>query len=153
MIKRAKATLWVLALVYSLFIGAHPLLAQTLKSINSHTIHVHKSQSVRAQTSLLEQCQQTAVNQCTANCNDIGECIFGCEIGGIHDPNVCLESCSTLGAPCLDACLQTAEAIDICLSPIPTLSEWGTFLLAGLLAMCSLLLLRRQHSHASSPEG
>jgi hypothetical protein len=28
-------------------------------------------------------CQQAAVNTCASGCADIGECIFGCEIGGI----------------------------------------------------------------------
>jgi len=55
--------------------------------------------------------RQNCVNQCNAGCSDIGECIFGCEIGGINKPDQCAHSCSTLGQLCLDSCVQTGDCI------------------------------------------
>ena len=57
--------------------------------------------------------KNTCVRACTANCADVGECIFGCEIGGINNSDTCSSSCSGLGAACLDSCLQTVECINI----------------------------------------
>jgi hypothetical protein len=62
-------------------------------------------------------CTQIAVNNCTAGCGDIGECIFGCEIGGINNPNVCSVDCSNLTSACLDSCTSTNKAITAC-SPL-----------------------------------
>jgi len=181
------------------------------------------------------QCKNNAVNACTAQCADIGECIFGCEIGGINSVNTCSSSCTGLGSPCLNSCIQTVNAINICLAPtiggtvsglgaddslvlqnnggdnlainangaftfptwvptdssylvtvltqptgqtcvvangsgtangnvanvsvrcssitVPTLSEWGAVLLAGLLVICGLLLVGRMYFPSRSPEG
>jgi len=59
-------------------------------------------------------CQHDAVIQCNAQCSDIGECIFGCEIGGIGNSDVCAESCSTLGDTCLNSCLKVINQIANC---------------------------------------
>jgi len=55
--------------------------------------------------------KNAAVNQCVSQCADIGECIFGCEIGGINNVDTCSSSCTGLGTPCLNACLSTVNAI------------------------------------------
>jgi hypothetical protein len=181
-----------------------------------------------------DQCKNNAVNACTMQCADIGECIFGCEIGGINNINTCSSSCTGLGTPCLNSCIQTVNAINICLAPtiggtvsglgadeslvlqnnggdnlainangaftfptwvptdssylvtvstqptgqfcvvangsgtvtgdvanvsvscastVPTLSEWGAVLLAGLLTICGLLLVGRMYFPSRTPEG
>ncbi len=57
--------------------------------------------------------KNSCVSACTARCADIGECIFGCEIGGINNVDTCSSSCTGLGAACLDSCLQTVDCINI----------------------------------------
>ena len=57
------------------------------------------------------QIKNDAVNACTSSCGDIGECIFGCEIGGINDVDVCQSSCTGLGSVCLNACLSVTQQI------------------------------------------
>ncbi len=57
--------------------------------------------------------KNTCVSSCTAGCADIGQCIFGCEIGGIDSVDTCTSSCTGLGAACLNSCLQTVECINI----------------------------------------
>jgi hypothetical protein len=57
------------------------------------------------------QIQQAAVNQCTAGCADIGECIFGCEIGGIGQTDICNQSCEGLGDACLNSCNSVVTQI------------------------------------------
>jgi hypothetical protein len=59
-------------------------------------------------------CKQNAVNQCTATCADIGECIFGCEVGSISSADTCSARCSTLGSLCLDSCLRVTNQIANC---------------------------------------
>ena len=54
------------------------------------------------------------MNQCTASCADIGECIFGCEIGGINNASTCVTSCTGLGTPCLNSCLMVVNQISSC---------------------------------------
>ncbi|SEG42374.1 hypothetical protein SAMN05421819_2853 [Bryocella elongata] len=68
------------------------------------------------QTSLND-CKNNAVNKCTAGCADIGECIFGCEIGGISSVSTCNSSCNGLGTPCVNSCLSTVNDIITC-SPL-----------------------------------
>ena len=58
-------------------------------------------------------CQQNAVNQCNATCSDIGECIFGCEVGALNSRS-CSDRCSTLGSLCLDSCLRVVNQIANC---------------------------------------
>ncbi len=62
-------------------------------------------------------CKNTAVSRCTAGCADVGQCIFGCEIGGINNVDTCSSSCTGLGAPCLNACLQVIDSITLCAYP------------------------------------
>lgn len=57
--------------------------------------------------------QQACVSACDAGCGDDGPCKFGCQIGGINNADTCDSSCTGLGAPCLDSCLQTVECINI----------------------------------------
>ena len=63
-------------------------------------------------------CKNEAVNKCTAQCADIGECIFGCEIAGIDSVDTCNSSCVGLGTPCLNSCLETVNAINANCSPL-----------------------------------
>lgn len=55
--------------------------------------------------------KNACVSVCTVRCADVGQCIFGCEIGGINNEDTCSSSCTGLGAPCLDPCLQTVACI------------------------------------------
>lgn len=49
--------------------------------------------------------------------------------------------------------LYTVTGVAVtCVSPVPTLSTWGTVLLAGLVAICGLVLLRPAFARASLPE-
>lgn len=57
--------------------------------------------------------KESCVRSCTAACADVGQCIFGCEIGGIQNDDVCTSSCSGLGTPCLDSCYATVACIDV----------------------------------------
>jgi hypothetical protein len=57
--------------------------------------------------------KNACVNICTAACADIGECIFGCEIGGINNIDTCASSCTGLGTPCLNSCLATVQCISL----------------------------------------
>lgn len=63
------------------------------------------------------QCQQDAVSQCDAGCGDVGACQFGCQIGGINDADTCSSSCAGLGSTCLDPCLGTVHAMNVCFLP------------------------------------
>jgi hypothetical protein len=63
-------------------------------------------------------CKNEAVNKCTNECADIGECIFGCEIGAINSVDTCNSSCTGLGTPCIDSCLETVNAISANCSPL-----------------------------------
>ncbi len=56
--------------------------------------------------------QQSCVSTCDARCGDDGPCKFGCQIGGINNADTCSSSCTGLGSPCLDSCLQTTECIN-----------------------------------------
>lgn len=62
-------------------------------------------------------CKNDAVSRCTAGCADVGQCIFGCEIGGINNLDTCASSCTGLGATCLNACFQVVDAINLCAFP------------------------------------
>ncbi len=62
-------------------------------------------------------CQQSAVNRCDAACGDDGPCKFGCQIGGINNLDTCSSSCTGLGAPCINACLNVVEEIHLCAYP------------------------------------
>lgn len=55
--------------------------------------------------------KNTCVASCSAGCADVGQCIFGCEIGGINNVDTCASSCSGLGDSCLNSCLATVGCI------------------------------------------
>jgi hypothetical protein len=55
--------------------------------------------------------KNACVNACNSTCSDIGECIFGCEIGGINTTDTCSHSCNGLGSLCIDRCLATVQCI------------------------------------------
>lgn len=57
--------------------------------------------------------QNACVSACKVRCGDSGQCIFGCEIGGINNNDTCSSSCTGLGAACLDSCLQTVACISL----------------------------------------
>jgi hypothetical protein len=59
-------------------------------------------------------CKQDAVNQCTRDCGESGQCIFGCEIGQVNDADRCGIDCNGLGDLCLNSCLRVVEAIKSC---------------------------------------
>ena len=59
-------------------------------------------------------CKNNAVNQCTAQCGVIGECIFGCEIGGVNNTDVCNQSCTGLGDACINSCFKVVNQIANC---------------------------------------
>ena len=62
-------------------------------------------------------CKQSAVNRCNAACGDDGNCIFGCSVGGLNNPDTCASSCSGQGAPCLNACHQVIDVMSLCFYP------------------------------------
>lgn len=84
------------------WLGGPPVLAQTQPDWAGHAY-------VR--------CQEDAVSRCDKACGDQGPCKFGCQIGGIANRDTCTSSCSGLGAPCLNACYQTVEQLDVCHLP------------------------------------
>ncbi len=55
--------------------------------------------------------KNACVSVCTVRCGDNGQCIFGCEIGGINNLDTCSSSCTGLGSPCLDSCFQTVACV------------------------------------------
>lgn len=59
-------------------------------------------------------CKNNAVNQCASQCGVVGECIFGCQIGGVNNADVCNESCTGLGAACLNSCFKVVNQIATC---------------------------------------
>lgn len=62
-------------------------------------------------------CQQSAVNRCDAACGDDGPCKFGCQMGASGNVDTCTSSCNGLGSPCLNACYQTVDMIQLCAYP------------------------------------
>lgn len=75
-------------------------------------------------------CQKNAINQCVSQCGFIGECIFGCEIGGDNSASVCNEACDQLGDACLGSCLQVVHALALC-SQTPFLVRYASNLNQG----------------------
>lgn len=98
-------------------------------------------------------CQSTvkakAFNTCAINCGNDGQCIFGCMVGQDFNRDRCYTNCNGFAPVCLDACLQTVDAIaEGCglNKKVPMLTDLGTLILCGLLAMAALVFLgtRRQ---------
>jgi len=53
------------------------------------------------------------VSDCSQRCGDVGECIFGCEIGQFTSVDQCTFDCNGLGEPCLQSCLVTVDCINL----------------------------------------
>ena len=51
------------------------------------------------------------VSDCSQQCGDVGECIFGCEIGQFTSTDQCNFDCNGLGDACVQSCLATVTCI------------------------------------------
>lgn len=72
------------------------------------------SASGMAQIIILPSCKSQAVSDCSQQCGNVGECIFGCEIGQFTSLDQCSFDCAGLGDTCVQACYKTIQSIGLC---------------------------------------
>ena len=53
----------------------------------------------------------SCVSDCSQQCGDDGECIFGCQIGQFTSVSQCTFDCNGLGDSCNNSCLKTVQCI------------------------------------------